>query len=74
MAFGAAFVYAGIKTAPKFSAALAVVLGTLGAMISSLLMLSALSGHNWAGSVTAAAGAVSAVATCVAAIKEGGFD
>lgn len=71
--FGAAFVFVGVHTAPRFSVPLCVVMGTLGALLSVLLTLDALGRRDWAGGLTAAAGAVASVVTASYAVQNRGF-
>jgi hypothetical protein len=74
IAFGAAFVFVGVKTAPKFSKPLAVFLGAAGALIAGGFGLVALEGQQWLAAVAFVAGAASSIFMSVVAVREGGFN
>jgi hypothetical protein len=72
-AFGAVFVFVGVKTAPKFSKPLAIMLGALGALISGAFGLTALEGQHWLVAVSFISGAATAIFMSVVAVRENGF-
>jgi hypothetical protein len=72
-AFGFIFVYVGIKTAPKFSTPLAIILGVLGAVICGATSLLAIHGGEWLPAVSTAAGAVTSIVTCISAVSSRGL-
>lgn len=73
-AFGAAFVFVGVKTAPKFSKPLAIFLGASGALIAGAFGLVALEGQQWLALVAFVAGAATSIFMSVVAVREGGFN